>query len=64
MEHDKKHSAEYADDSGSTDLNAVALAAQYVPGTDAEKALVWKIDKRIIVSNLGPSIREVSVTDL
>jgi hypothetical protein len=49
---DRKVSHDYVEDSGSVDLNAVAMAATYVPGTDAEKALVWKIDKHIIVSLL------------
>lgn len=49
---DRKRSQDYIEDSGSIDLNAIALAAQYVPGSDEEKALVWKIDKHIIVSFL------------
>lgn len=49
---DRKVSHDYVEDSGSVDLNAVAMAASYVPGTAAEKALVWKIDKHIIVSLL------------
>lgn len=49
-ENDRKLSNDYVEDTGSVDLNAVALAARYVPGTAEEKALVWKIDKRIIVS--------------
>lgn len=59
---DRKTSADYVEDSGSVDLNAVALAAQYVPGTAEEKALVWKIDKRIIVSIRCQSTSE-SISD-
>lgn len=29
-------------------MDQLELAAQYEPNSDAEKALVWKIDKRII----------------
>lgn len=29
------------------------LAAQYVPGSEAEKKLLWKIDKRIIPTVWG-----------
>ena len=47
---DRKLSQDYVEDTGSVDLNAVALAAQYVPGSAAEKAFVRRIDKRIIVS--------------
>lgn len=43
---DLKNPDDYVEDSGSVDLNAVALAATYVPGSAEEKALVWKIDKR------------------
>lgn len=54
LEDERKVSADYIEDTGSVDLNAVALAAQYVPGSDEEKALVWKIDKHIIVSLFRP----------
>jgi hypothetical protein len=52
MSHDyqneeRKLSHEYVEDGG-VDLNQVALAAQYVPGSDAEKKLVRKLDLHII----------------
>ena len=42
---DEKASAEWTEDH----TGVVALAAQYVPGSDAEKKLLRKIDFRIIV---------------
>lgn len=35
-------------DSNAVDTNLVALAAQYVPGSAAEKAFLKKIDRRIV----------------
>ena len=57
FEPDHKMSHEWKDRDGSVvdgaitaDPNTVALAASYKPDTPEEKALIWKIDKRIVVS--------------
>ncbi|WRT70740.1 uncharacterized protein IL334_007738 [Kwoniella shivajii] len=44
----QKHADEWHEQDEILDQDVVALAATYVPGSDAEKALVRKIDKRII----------------
>ena len=44
---ERKLSHEYVEDGG-VDLNQVALAAQYVPGSEAEKKLVRKLDWHIM----------------
>lgn len=49
LTHDKE-AHEWREDDSSTDPNIVALAASYVPGSAEEKAFLWKIDKRIVVS--------------
>lgn len=44
---ERKLSHEYVED-GNVDLNQVALAASYVPGSEAERKLVRKLDWHII----------------
>ncbi|WWD20730.1 hypothetical protein CI109_105206 [Kwoniella shandongensis] len=41
-----KHDDEWHEHNGTPDV--IELAAAYVPGSDAEKKLLWKIDKRLI----------------
>ncbi len=43
-----KIAEEWHESHDGTDINAVALAAQYVPGSAAEKKLLGKIDRRIV----------------
>ena len=41
------------DEADGTDLNLVALAAQYVPGSEAERRFVRKIDMHIVPTIWG-----------
>jgi hypothetical protein len=48
----RKPSAEYLETNGEAfEAHQAALASQYQPGTEEERKLVWKIDKRIVVSD-------------
>ena len=48
----RKPSAEYVETHGEAfEAHQAALASQYQPGTEEERKLVWKIDKRIVVSD-------------
>jgi hypothetical protein len=58
MSHDdvRKPSAEYVESHGEAfEAHQAALASQYQPGTEEERKLVWKIDKRIVVSDPNQS---------
>jgi hypothetical protein len=50
----RKASHEFFEGIDTSEAQQVALAAQYIPGTEEEKKLVWKIDKRIVVSWMAP----------
>ena len=43
-----KPAEEWHEDTDTGDINVVALAAQYIPGSEAERKFKRKIDRRIV----------------